>query len=384
MAHEKSGARDRKFGYPPIPSVYGNSVSTLGGLQGTALMENTEPEPSRYPDPGHYASASFTPSPYAFSYPDNVDDNAPIYNAPSISPALSSDYSYLAPSIFTGHELSIRNPANITSTAQKRSPRGATGDVVCDECGYKFTFKSSLYRHRKICRGKKSSRKQLAQPKSMKTKGLGLHSNNTDAMSVTETQRNQQDNKDQDAGNIGNHEKISTTNNMIESQGPSKASSTSNSTPPMSYQQWPLATQPYVPRGPDTSEDHTSFRCDLCLVIFARRDILQMHKAQVHGMTEAPFLPESGIMNTPPYLEGVTLEGSSYHSQQALRIFHGGALSSSPCQPCLLRGEECIVNPFLSSRCARCSYSDNGSYCGAAGVKYRYVSSEALSPDSLR
>ena len=386
MAHERRGSGDRNFGYPPVPSVYTNSVSTFGGLQGIALMENTEPEPSRYPYYGHYATASFTPSPCAFSYPDNVDENAPTQNATVKSPALSLDYSYLAPPTFTGHEFSPRNAASIPSTVQKRSSRGATGNIVCDNCGYKFTEKSSLHRHSKICRGKRQFRKQYRlRPKSMETKGVGFHSeNNTDAMSVTETQRNQQDNKDQVAGYNGSLGRISTTNTMIESQGPSKAGSASNSTTPKSHQQWPEATQPYVPRGPDTSEDHSNFECDLCPVVVARRDILQLHKAQAHGMTESPFLPESGTVNMPPYLEGVTLESSSNHSRYALRIFQGGALSSSPCQPCMSRGLDCIVNPFVSSLCVRCRYRDSGAYCGAAGVKYRYVVSGTFSHSSLR
>ena len=386
MAHDIRGSRDGIFGYPPVPSVYTNSISAFSGLQGTALVENTAPEPSRYPYYSPYASASFTPSPYAFSYPDNVNADAPTQNAPVIPPALSPNYSHLAPLTFNGNDLSPRDAMNTTTTARKHRPRGTTGSVVCHACGYKFTVQSSLDRHSKICRGKRSARKQSRkQPKSMETKGVGFHANNnTDAMSVTETQRNQQDNKDQDAGYNGNLENISTTNTMIESQGPSKASSTSNSSTPRSNHQWPLGTQPYVPRGPDTSEDHKIFGCDLCSLTVARRDILQIHKAQVHGMREAPFLPESGSVNTPSYLEGVTLESSTKHSRLALRIFDGGALSSSPCQPCMLKGSDCIVNPFVSSLCVRCSFYDRGFYCGAAGVKYRYVSSGALSPDSLR
>ena len=385
MAH---GSRDRNFGYPPVPSVYSNSVPTFGGLQGTAPTENTEPESSRYPYYGPYSTAFLTPSPYTFSYQDNVDENAPTQNAPVIPPALSPDYSHLAPPTFTGHELSPRNAANITSIARKRSQRGATGNIVCDKCGYKFTEKSSLDRHGKICRSKKSSRKQPAQSKSTETKGAGFHSHNnnknTHAISVTDFQRNQQDMRNQDAGYNRPLESTSTTNMMVESQGPSKASSTSNSTTPKFQYQWPQELQPYVPQGPDTSEDHANFGCDLCPAIVARRDILQLHKAQVHSMTESPFLPESGSVDMPPYLEGVTLESSSYHSRHALRIFQGGALSSSPCQPCKSRGFDCIVNPFLSSLCVRCNYYDNGSYCGAAGVKYRYMSSGSLSSGPLR
>ena len=315
MAHR---SRDRNFGYPPVPSVYTNSVSTFGGLQGTAPMRDREPETSRSPYYGHDATTYSTPSPYASSYQDNVDENAPTQNAPVIPPALSSDYSHLAPH------------------------------------------------------------------KSVETKGAGFHAHNnnknTDAKSVTEIQRNQRDEKDRDAGHNGSFESISTTNVMVRSQGSSKANSTSKS----AFHQWPQGTQPYVPRGPDTSEDHANFGCDLCPVIVARRDILQIHKAQFHGMTESPFVPESGSVDMPPYLKGVTLESCSKHSRHALRIFNGGALSSSPCQPCKSRGLDCIVNPFLSSLCVRCSYYDNGSYCGAAGVKYRYVSSGTLSPDSLR
>ncbi|KAM0798274.1 hypothetical protein BDR22DRAFT_974749 [Usnea florida] len=450
MAHELPDSRHRNFGYP---RVYTNSVSAFDVPQGTAPMENTEPEPSRsrYPYYSPYATASFTPCPGAFSYHDEVNENAPTRNASVTLPTLLPDYSHPAPPTFTGHELSSRNIVDMTPTVQKRSARGVTGEFVCDECGHKFTKKSSLNRHSKVYHGKTLPRKQSrAQTKSMGTKGVGLHSdnttdamsiqlqpkpmetegggfhpndttdamsvqllahlksmetkgggfhsdnttnamsvqlqsqptsmetkgggfysnNNTGAMSVTKTHRNQQDNNDQYSGYNGNLETTLAENTRIEAQGPSKTSSVSKSTKPMSYQ-WPRGTEPYVPQGPDTSEGHTQFRCDLCPVVVARRDILQMHKAQVHGMTESPFFPESGSVNMPPYLEGVTLENSTGHSWRAFRVFQGGALSSSPCQPCMSRGIDCIVSPFLSSQCARCNFNDNGSYCGAAGVRYR-------------
>ena len=465
MAHELPDSRDRNFGYP---RVYTNSVSTFDVPQGTAPMENTEPElsRSRYPYYSPYATASFTPCPGTFSYRDEVNENAPTKNASVTLPTLSPDYSHLAPPTFTGHELSSRNNVDTTRTVQKRSARGVTGEFVCDECGHKFTKKASLNRHSKIYHGKTLPRKQRrAQAKSMGTKGVGLHSDNTTdamsvqlqpkpmetkgggfhpnnttdatsegggfhpnnttdamsegggfhpnnttdamcvqllahlksmetkgggfqsnndtgAMSVTKTHRNQQDNNDQYSAYNGNLEITPAANTRIESQGPTKASSKNKSTKPTSYQ-WPQGTEPYVPQGPDTSEGHTKFECDLCPVVVARRDILQMHKAQVHGMTESPFFPESGSVNMPPYLEGVTLENSTAHSWRAFRVFQGGGLSSSPCQPCMSREIDCIVSPFLSSQCARCNFNDNGSYCGAAGVRYRYVSSGTLGPGSL-
>ena len=394
MARELPGSRDRSFGYPPVPSVYTHSNFTFGGLQGTAQTENTEPEPSRYPYYGHYATASFKSSPYispyASSYPDNVDENAPIQNAPVIPPTLSPDYSHLAPPTFTGHELSSRNGISTTTTAPKRKRelrrRGTSGSVVCDGCDCKFTVKSSLVRHSKICRGKRPSRKQtLGQPKSIKAKSVGFHpQSNTGAMSMTEVQPSQQGSKDQDDeynARLGN---ILLTNMMIESQGPSNASSASKLTTLMADHQRTLATQPYAPLGPDTFTDHASFRCDICPEVLANRDALQMHKTRVHGVIEYPLMPKSGTVTIPPYLKGLTLEKSTKHSSRALRIFQGGALSSSPCQPCISRGLDCIVSPILSSKCSLCAYYDNGSYCGAAGVKYRYVSSCALSLDSLR
>ena len=374
------------FEYPPVPSVYTNSGSTPGGLQGTALMGNTELGQSSYPYNRHQATASFTASPRAFSYFDNVDKNALKQGAPVTPPALSLDHRPLAPLTITGNDLSSRGAANTISTVRKRSRRGASNNFVCDECGYKFTAKASLRRHSTICRGKKPIRKQYrVQSKSNTSKSEGFHSqNDTDALSVTEIQSSQEDKNEQDAGYNGTLGKISVTDMSIDSQGPSKASSTSNATTLMSNNRRPLATQPYVPHGPDTIAGHASFRCDLCPEIFARRDILQIHKAHVHGVTEFPFLPDSGTIDMPPYLQGVTLENSSKHSQHALRVFLGGALSSSPCQPCISRELDCIVNPFVSSKCSLCNYYDNGDYCGAAGVKYRYVSKGALNSDSLR
>ena len=374
MAYEIRDPGDSKnFEYPPVPSVYTNRGSTFGGLQGTAPMEHTELGQSSYPYYGHQATASFTKSPCALSYPVNVDKNALMQDAPVTSPALLLYHSPLAPLTVTGNDLSSRDAANTISTVRKRSRRGASNNFVCDECGYKFTAKASLRRHSTICRGKKPIRKQYrVQSKSIESKSEGLHSqSDTDALSVSEIQPSQQDKNEQDAGSNGTLGNISVTNMSIDSQGPSKASSTSNLTTLMSNNRRPLAPQPYVPQGPDTFAGHADFRCDLCPGIFARRDILQIHKAQVHGVTEFPFLPDSGTIDIPPYLKGVTLENSSKHSQHALRVFLGGALSSSPCQHCISRELDCIVNPFVSSKCSLCNYYDNGKYCGAAGVKYR-------------
>ena len=237
---------------------------------------------------------------------------------------------------------------------------------------------------------------------SIEANRVGLPSqSNVAAFPVTETRPTHQDPKDQDSGYSSSLRETSATGTMNDSQGLSEESPTSDSTTLTTPHQRPLptqphvpqafntslpahpsvpqafhtslATQPYLPYTFDTSPDHATFFCDLCPSLFPRRDLLQLHKARLHSVTEMPYLPTSGALTKPQYLQSVTPESGTKHSRSALRVFEGGGLSRGPCQPCLLRGTDCIVNPFASSKCAFCNFRDNGSYCGAAGVKYMYV-----------
>jgi len=131
-----------------------------------------------------------------------------------------------------------------------------------------------------------------------------------------------------------------------------------------------LASREYVPLAGDTSDDHTVFVCDVCYENHDRRDLLQIHKRSDHQLVEIPSNLGCHGLQFPDYLRA-----SSTTSQQILSqsIFAHGGLSPSPCEPCQERGQACVVDPHSSSKCSVCAAYDNGSYCGAAGVKTRWV-----------
>ena len=170
---------------------------------------------------------------------------------------------------------------------------------------------------------------------------------------------------------------LSTASNLIDSPGAEHATSVLDPAKISSSIQQPHWTkyyvpgrlESYVPRRLDTSADHNVFFCDLCPATFARRDTLQLHKARTHDLMEIGYLRDMGAIDLPPYLLGITPNTGSTYSGTAFRNFEHGGLSSNPCQPCLSKGIDCIVNRRTSSKCCYCNHCDNGVYCGAAGVK---------------
>ena len=342
------------FEYPPVPNTYTDVHSTFDSSNAhssdsaPALEKHNGIKPSSYPYYLHHATApSAASSPFysnpgcevrAFQEPTFVHSfEPPFIKEFSPSPAFTEQYS--SPAESTDTQFVACSP----KIPYKKRPRGTTGTVFCHKCGSRFTVASSLYRHKKGCRGKTRAEKvSPMEHNPLKSKNVGFMSDST----------------------------ISTACTIADFLRSGDASSISDFTLPESCLPKQTSTQSYVPQGLDTSADHASFFCDLCPGTFARRDILQMHKARVHHLTEFPYMPDSGAIVTPRYLNGVTPENGTKHSRFALQVFEGGALSTSPCQPCQSKGCDCIVNPFVSSRCCYCNYRDSGLYCGAAGVKY--------------
>ena len=367
------------FEYPPVSDVYGSPNSSFGlmnaysGHDAVGEGDICEPDPSFYPYYGHYATASTTP-PHQFSYPDDglrVPALEQIASLPSPAP-LSEPRSSTFP-LFTDFSPS---PAGDTKprfisyrsrTARTKRPRGTTGSIVCDRCGYKFTVLSSLNRHSKICHSRKVPKiLSSTQRKSIRTENVGFISDcNPSGLPGAETGPTSQD------GHHSNLSKVADVSDGLDSLHYGNLSSMSDSSLPDYYPLSPISIHPYIPQGADTSTDHATFFCDLCPGKFARRDMLQLHKARAHPSTESPHLPDSGTIATPAYLAGLTIKNAkTKHSRAALQVFEGGALSSSPCHPCQSKGVDCIVNPLVSSKCANCNHRSNGVYCGAAGVKY--------------
>lgn len=278
---------------------------------------------------------------------------------------------------FTNHTLPpayATNPNFVSYTAEpyKKRPRGTTGTIVCDECGKKFTVAASLYRHSRTSHGKKPTKKTPStRRKITKAKDVRLTTAYNDPPSsvIRSTLEPLQD------GSLfgrldSNSFNLSAASTPIDSPGAEHATSVLDPGKITSYNQQPHSTMSYVPRPQDTSADHKIFFCDLCPGRFERRDILQTHKAWTHNLTEIGYLPDIGAIDLPPYLIGVMPNMGSKHTRAALRAFEHGGLSSSPCQPCLLKGIDCIVSPFTSSKCCYCIHQGHRGYCGASGVKW--------------
>ena len=367
------------FEYPPVSDVYASPHSSFrlmnaySGHDAVGGGDICEPDPSFYPYYGHYATASTTP-PHQFSYPDDglrvpaLEQMASLHSPAPLSEPRSSTFPLFTD--FSPSPVGDTKPRFISyksRTARTKRPRGTTGSIVCDRCGYKFTVVSSLNRHSKICHGRKVAKNlSSTQCKSIKTKNVSFISDcNPSGLPVAETGPTSQD------GHHSNLPKVADASVVLDSLHYGNLSLMSDSSLPDYYPLSPISIHSYIPQGADTSEDHATFFCDLCPGKFARRDMLQLHKARVHFSTESPYLPDSGTIATPAYLAGLTLKNAkAKHSRAALQVFEGRALSSSPCRPCQSKGVDCIVNPLVSSKCAYCNHRCNGVYCGAAGVKY--------------
>lgn len=396
------------YDYPPVPNSYTNPYSTpdaYGGHRARVQSPLINPSPYCYPSLDYQATASSTsPHPY-FSYPDHGREILiPIQIAPAPSTSSSIEDGGSTSPTFTYPSLSPPDATDskpgplVTEAGYRKRTRGTTGTHVCDTCGYKFTQPSSLKRHSGTCSAKQpetsykkrrtrparssslqqhnstrpsneQARKSIsAQDEVTKSKNTSLvsdHGNHT--LPTTEPMPGLSEEQTHNVGLNSNLHAVSTASIVTDPPGTGIASSIWDPYEPNK----PGCPQPYVPRGFDISADHKTFFCDLCPGSFPRRDILQIHKTSVHALTEIPYSLDWNTIKTPPYLAGVTLENANKHLIMALKVFNGGGVSSSPCQSCITKGLECIVNPVASSKCSCCCSLDNGNYCGAAGVKYR-------------
>lgn len=417
MAYFAPGSRTEEggFEYPPVPDAYIDSLSTFDAYSGRQ-KHAPEPHPSFYPPYGYQAVASTPESPCHSSYPDHGQRLSPASS--TTSPAFMSQ---TLPHADAPDLRVIPYPANV---GYRKRPRGTTGGVVCEKCGGKFTVISSLNRHNKICHGKKRAKKlSSTQHKTGRRQAASIlsdhcistsPSDNSSLIPTEERSHAVESNLDlralSAASTIADGQRAENAsmaldhrNDALRVNNPSHVPPTEQSQvgeltsslhavlaastlvrPPNAerarmmsdpntlnpYSKKPMSVQSYVPQSEDTSTDHNTFFCDICPGTFAHRDRLQLHKAKIHGLTKIPYLPDSGTIDRPAYLSGVTFDTTSKHSRRALQTFEGGGLSTSPCQACSLNRQECVVNPFHSSTCSYCNYRGSGNPCGAAGVKY--------------
>ena len=369
------------FEYPPPPAAYTDSYPSFdatNGYDSRTPNHLTSAYPPFYPSQNHQAMASSTPTPRHFPYQDHGVE-VPVFGSivSAISPASSSRHGYTTPLASTNHTPSTAYAEKIefvpssAETLYKKRPRGTTGKVVCDKCGAKFTVISSLTRHNKICRGKRPvKRSPPTRRKPPETKGATLMADHSDhdwhAEKPSHIPLEGQGQVGDPNSNLHTVPPAGTLFISSRTENPSLISDPNIINPDL---QNPTSTQSNLFRG-DTSHDHKNFCCHLCPEVFARRDMLQMHLFRIHDFTEMPYQPDRGTIDRPSFLTGVTRDNATDHSSRALRIWEGGGLSTSPCQPCISKGMDCVVSPLVSSRCSFCCYRDDGSYCGAAGVKY--------------
>lgn len=302
------------FEYPPVSDVYASPHSSFrpmnaySGQDAFGGDEICEPNPSFYPYYGHYATASTMP-PHPFSNPDNglrvpaLGQIASLTSPASLSEPRSSTFPLFTDfSPSTAGDTKPRFVSYKSRTARTKRPRGTTGSIVCDRCGYKFTMVSSLNRHSKICHARKIAKNfRSTQRTSIRTENVGFISDcNPGGLPVVKTGPTSQDGLGHDL-NLSN---VADASVVLDPLNYGDLSLFSDSSLPDYYPLSPISIQSHIPQGADTSADHATFFCDLCPGKFARRDILQLHKARIHCSSESPYLPDSGTIDTPAYLAG--------------------------------------------------------------------------------
>ncbi len=157
------------FDYPPVPDVYNNPYSTSDTYNHNfvpALDFRTEPKPFSYPYYSNQVTASSTaivPFP-SYSYYGVYGRVQETYTSMP-SPVSYTGCGTLTSPAFTDYTFANDNATNNTSNiryvphsaAKRKRPRRTTGTVICDQCDKRFTVRTSLNRHKKICRGRKAT-----------------------------------------------------------------------------------------------------------------------------------------------------------------------------------------------------------------------------------
>ena len=195
------------FDHESVPYTWNSVHSTsdpfnpYGGHYPPALEDQTRTKPFSYPYYSHQAMLPSTASPYGGFQPSHASGVCTVEQTASVtSPA--SALGYMPTSFAFADHSHSQSPTDPITTKfvpyyaakahPKKRPRGTTGSVVCNNCGYKFTVVSSLNRHRKICRGKRLTEKPAkksssTQPKSIETKAVGSMSDyNVDALHASQ------------------------------------------------------------------------------------------------------------------------------------------------------------------------------------------------------
>ena len=303
----------------------------------------------------------------------------------------SSQSNYLDPSLFdpsptSDQGLDLPDSQSVVPQTILQSWPDIPGHYACDLCGERFDTHASLSVHQHShafpegsqTRDHDATQTNLGESIPLPSVGRTDVKENSDVKEGSDDNETIDDDGDMERGgslHAFTHAQrdIPTSDPLVSSTANASAILPSTSIASSSQNQGYLPLRQYIPRAWDTSNDHTAFFCDQCHDVYSQRYLLQLHKANIHGLMEIPYLPSSGHIALPDYLAGRSENQMSAHKRSAFRVWQNGGLSTSPCLPCIRRNQFCIVSPGSSIRCALCHNYDNRSYCGAAGIKYWYV-----------
>ena len=186
MAHDtlSSAIEGSRFDYPPVPDVCTNPYSTSDAIDAynhnfaPALDSRTDSKPFSHP---YYSNQPMPSSTATVPFPSY--SNHGVYGRvpetyPSMpSPVSHTGYGTPTSSEFADYTIAPDNTSNIRydpyPTPKRKRPRGTTGTVICDQCDKRFTVRTSLNRHKRICRGRNPA---LGPRKSNETKDADIMS----------------------------------------------------------------------------------------------------------------------------------------------------------------------------------------------------------------
>lgn len=330
------------FHYPDPESIF--DLHSEHQTQMSAY--SASPRQIPYPSPTHQAMYQATTS--IAEQPRQSSSSNPLHEVPSlgqVTPVRPSTPPPTLDSVSQHTENSNHRFVPYPAGRQQRK-RGTTGSIVCADCGGRFTVRSSLNRHSKLCRGRKKawqpastqyealkvpdgdSVSNLSGPAlaaddygSVSSEGVrsiaGFNSNayhlppnrtrfashdiknsslandlSNDASLTAESNWSPPGQHDQVEGLDSKFHTMSATNTSFSPSNAQGPSLTSGSYAPSPSAQKAIGTRSYVPQSRDKSADHNPFFCNVCYGIFPSRDLLQLHRASAHGLTEMRIFPE--------------------------------------------------------------------------------------------
>ena len=335
-----SNKSENGFEYPDPESTFDVHSEHQTEVQGypTSSRQNCYPSPTH--QAMYQAMTSFAENPRQ-SFSSNPWQEEPSFG--SVTPVLP--FATTPPTSLESASQPTKkaNPGFVPYPAVRQlAPRGKTGKIICADCGKRFTVRSSLNRHSKICRGRKkawqpasSQHEKVKVPDADSVSDLSVEALAPDGHDFVSSEgvtggtrfnsdiyhtptfrtrsashdteesilANQLSNynsltaesnwspsaqHDRAEGFNSNSHTVSATNTSFRPSNSQTPSLTSSPYAPSPYSQTATETRSNVAQIRDASADHKPFCCDVCYVTFPRRGLLQIHRASAHGVTEEP------------------------------------------------------------------------------------------------